>query len=273
MNSIVFIGRTVLESEGTSGFQRVGGSLFNTLLHLQSIAHPENFHFITNSSPALEPGFVQLKVRVHRINFTMTPLEFYENGYLSSSQDQLLDQQWTTSHLKAYEDYITSASIVVLDMYRADFILYVSRTNPRARIFLTGTSAELIRSIRPFAAKVSVLKIDTRQTKSLTNITVHDLLDCGMVQRELQEMGFRQAVVTLNRLGSYYFTEEENGHYHSRIISRNAFTHAGDAFFAGMIYAAMHGSALSIMALEGIHQSGNFIKKIMEANEAKEKIL
>lgn len=266
MNQIIFIGRTVLESEGPYGAKRVGGSLFNTLLHLQETASPDTIKYITNSSPVLDDGFTALKMSVLKIPFAITPTELYENGYLASSQDAGLDQVWTIQHLKQYEDAISSANIIVMDMYRVDFIVYVSRINPRARIVLTGTSSELIGSIKPFAGKIHILKIDMRQAKAISNVTIHDLVDCGLVQMRLREIGFHNVVITLNRLGTYYFTDDENGHYHSKIISRKAFTHSGDAFFAGMIYALSHGSSLSITALEGIHQSGNFIKRIMDTS-------
>lgn len=273
MNPIVFIGRTAIESNPSASIRRVGGSLFYTLLHLQTLTTPDNMQFITNTSSQIEADFQRLKCKVHRIQFPMTPTETYENGYLVACDDYMLDQQWTLSHLKPFEDTINNASIIVMDMYRADFIVYVSRINPRARIFLTGTSASLIRSIRPFAPKIAVLKIDMKQARALTNITIHDLVDCGLVQRQLKDIGFHQAIITLNRLGCYYFSDDDNGHYHSKIVSRNAFIHAGDAYFAGMIYAALHGSPLSIMALEGIHQSGHFIRQLMEDAEARKELL
>lgn len=264
MNQIVFIGRTVLESENTNGIQRVGGSLFNTLLTLEASASTDNIKFITNTSPLLEVGFQSLKSVILKIPFSITPLEQYESGYLVTSHDHGLDQVWTIQHLKQFDDAITAANIIVVDMYRVDFIVYITRINPRARVILTGTSSELIGSIKPFANKISILKIDMRQAKALTNVTIHDLVDCGLVQMQLRDLGFHNVVITLNRLGTYFFTDDDNGHYHSKIISRKAFTHSGDAFFAGMIYAMIHGSPLSIMALEGIHQSGNFIKRIMD---------
>ncbi len=176
----------------------------------------------------------------------------------------------TIEFLKSKLDFINSCDLVVIDTNWNSEIMNFLFNNITTKIFVDPVSTTKAKKIINFLDKITVLKPNLIEAKTLTNSNG----DCHTLVKKLNELGVKEVYLTMSQDGVCIGdTVIEN--YVGEIKNT---TGCGDAFLSGIIYGdllelsneekAKHGlAAASICAM-----SSNSISEHLNSESIKEKI-
>ncbi|MBU1141204.1 MAG: hypothetical protein KKG64_01650, partial [Firmicutes bacterium] len=118
-------------------------------------------------------------------------------------------------------------------------------------------STQKAQKIKPYYAKIQMLKLNLMEAKSLSQLGCETKMDIEEIGIYFMNQGIKEIFITLGDKGAYYFDGKNHHFMTGRNIPIENTTGAGDAFFAGVIYAKEHqlnplscGMAASIITLQ-----------------------
>ncbi len=139
--------------------------------------------------------------------------------------------------LRKHHELIYTADILVIDANLSDETLSYIFKNYALPIYVDLVSSAKAVKFMPYLSKIHTIKINPLEGKALT--AFDDPLQIGQV---LLNKGIQNIYLTLGKEGSYHFTADQTDFYH-KILDHKIVndTGAGDAFYAGTIFAELLG--------------------------------
>lgn len=202
--------------------------------------------FITALTPGVWHDFIQnslpQEVRLEAMTIS-TPSSYVE--LLDQHHDLFLGlaamdalEQLEPKALSPMLVHLEKATELVLDLnFPAPMIDWLV-AHHKGLLFVEGTSAAKVSKIKPHLAKVHTLKVNDKEAFELTQ--KKSPVEQASI---LMDKGVKHVTITLGSDGVYYQNHTQERAYlpivsHPNIIST---TGAGDAYFAGLVYAHLKG--------------------------------
>lgn len=140
-------------------------------------------------------------------------------------------------HIKRRNGFISDANYIVIDTnLNYETIEYIVNTYKK-KIFVDTISSQKALKIKPLLNKIHTLKTNLLEAEALSNIKYKSKEDLNKIGKYFIDEGVKEIFITLGKDGAAYITEDN-------IVIKEPFktnvkntTGAGDAFFAGVIYA------------------------------------
>ena len=164
--------------------------------------------------------------------------EFHEDLVSVAAMDQLasLDIDEILKRKKIIED----AELIVMDtnlsLETMNFI--VNQFNQK--IYVDAISSQKAIKIKPYLSKIFGLKLNIIEAELLTGIHYETMDDLNKMGDFLLEHGVKEVFITLGDQGAYYTNLREAIFRNAVPVKIKNSTGAGDAFFAGVIYAKLN---------------------------------
>jgi pseudouridine kinase len=164
--------------------------------------------------------------------------EFHEDLVSVAAMDQLasLDIDEILKRKKIIED----AELIVMDTNLSfetmDFIV----SQFKHKIYVDAISSQKAIKIKPYLSKIFGLKLNIIEAELLTGIHYETMDDLNKMGDFLLEHGVKEVFITLGDQGAYYTNLREAIFRNAVPVKIKNSTGAGDAFFAGAIYAKLN---------------------------------
>ncbi len=189
-----------------------------------------------------ESSQIGLKLSVIEVDTTPSYIaifdEFHEDLVSVAAMDQLdsLDSQEIMKRKKMIED----ADILVMDTNLSTETMDLIFNQFKKMIFVDAISSQKAIKIKPFLSKIFCLKLNVIEAELLTGIHYQTMDDLNQMGDMLLERGVKEIFITLGDQGAYYTNLREAIFRNAIPVKIKNSTGAGDAFFAGAIYAKMN---------------------------------
>lgn len=136
-----------------------------------------------------------------------------------------------------HSNLIESADIVVLDANLSENALAYLFNNYKKTFYVDLISSAKAYKFLPYISRIHTLKINEIEGKKISNRD--NPYDIG---QELLNQGLKSVYLTMGRNGAYNFTSMQTDFYQKSFDTKmHNDTGAGDAFFAGIIFAEQKG--------------------------------
>jgi len=154
------------------------------------------------------------------------------------------------------ENIIKKADLLILDTnFNSDILSYIFDI-ANAPIYVETISTNKANKIKPYYNKIHMLKMNLIEAKSLSGLECKTIQDVETIGSFFHKKGVKKIFITMGKKGAYFY--DGNQHHFTNsvktVISNT--TGAGDAFFAGVIFAEINqlnplacGIAASIITL------------------------
>ncbi|VEU82495.1 carbohydrate kinase family protein [Acholeplasma hippikon] len=219
---------------------------------------------------------INLKLSYQQISQTPTYLAVHnKNGEMvvavsAMEEFEKLNENFILKHSKLIED----ADIVVLDANLSESALSFLFKNYKKTYYVDLISSHKAYKFLPYISKIHTLKINEVEGKKISN--KENPYDIG---QELLNQGLKSVYLTLGKNGAYNFTNKQTDFYQKSFESKmQNDTGAGDAFFAGVIFAEQEninplktGTILAHMTLQTKDTVNKKIKPSLVMSLVKEK--
>lgn len=153
-----------------------------------------------------------------------------------------------------------SADIIILDTNYSIEVLSLIFEHALVPIYVEAISTQKALKIKPFYDKIQLLKLNLVEAETLSGIKAEAEINIKKIGHYFYEQGVKETVITLGHKGAYYFDGLNHQFMTGKKIEIKNTTGAGDAFFAGVVYAKVKnldllscGVAASIITLKDEH--------------------
>lgn len=154
------------------------------------------------------------------------------------------------------EKFNASDFVIVDTNYSSEILSYLF-DHVNKPIYVEAISTKKASKIASFYSKMQLLKVNLGEAESLSGIKGKFQADIKKIGSYFYEQGVKEIIITLGSKGAYYYNGVQHQFKDGRKIEIRNTTGAGDAFFAGVIYAKVHqlnqlscGIASSIITLK-----------------------
>jgi pseudouridine kinase len=186
-----------------------------------------------------ESEIIHLKLSVIDVETTPSYIaifdEFKEDLVSVAAMDQLaaLDKE----EIMKRKDLIENADVLVMDTNLSHETMDFVFNQFKKMIFVDAISSQKVIKIKPFLSKIYGLKLNLIEAELLTGITYEKMDDLNKMGDMLLERGVKEVFITLGDQGAYYTNLREAVFRNAIPVKIKNSIGAGDAFFAGAIYA------------------------------------
>lgn len=135
---------------------------------------------------------------------------------------------------------INQADLLILDTNFNQNVLFFIFNEVKIPIYVDAISTHKAQKIKPFYHKMHMLKLNLIEAKTLSGIDCKKKEDIEDIGNYFFKQGVKEIFITLGDQGAYFFDGKTHQFISGRKIKVENTTGAGDAFFAGIIYAAEH---------------------------------
>ncbi len=150
-------------------------------------------------------------------------------------------EKMTVNQVADKLESLQAADLMIIDTnYNHEVLSYVFE-QVKAPIFIEAISTIKAEKLRPFYAKIQLLKLNLVEAQSLSDIKVETKADINKIGSYFYQKKVKEILITLGDQGAYYFDGKNHQFMNGRNIKIVNTTGAGDAFFAGAIYAKING--------------------------------
>ena len=182
-------------------------------------------------------------------------LDEHKDMYVSiAAMDEL--EQISLEQMKEKESIIKQADLLIVDTnFNSEILKYVFDI-AQAPIYVEAISTNKAQKIKPFYHKIHMLKMNLIEAKTLSNLECKTYEDIKHIGSFFHSQSVKEVFITMGKKGAYYY--DGSTHHFSKSVKTNILntTGAGDAFFAGVIFAQINqlnplscGIAASIITL------------------------
>ncbi len=155
-----------------------------------------------------------------------------------AAMDEL--EQINVEQIKKKLGTINKADLLILDTNFNQAVLSYIFNEIKIPIFVDAISTHKAQKIKPFYAKMSMLKLNLYEAKTLSGLDCQTKEDIEHIGAYFFNQGIKKVFITLGDQGAYTFDGKTHQFISGRKISIVNTTGAGDAFFAGVIFALEH---------------------------------
>jgi pseudouridine kinase len=143
--------------------------------------------------------------------------------------------------LSLREDYIKPADLIVIDTnVSEDTIKYVLET-AKVPVYVDTISSQKALRVAKFLNHISLLKMNLIEAEAISNMSLQSGYKIEDLGDYFIQAGVLEVMITLGAEGAYYQSKSEKSFLKPHPVAVKNTTGAGDAFFAGVIFAQMHG--------------------------------
>lgn len=258
---ILLIGTSWHEEDQNSSSFVTGGNIYHTARFLSQMVNPGQIDLITNSSPLISADLEQLKVNLHLLPTSTTPIFSLPMKFQNLEK---LTNELPISSFESFAAIIQLASIIVIDLIRPELISFVNQINPKALLIVDAISPNITQNLKKISLLPFLVKMNRPQAATLVGNPIFSVEDLVDSRNLLKSWGIRRAIITLTKEGAFFFDEDIDGMQPAMVITRKTFSLAGNAFLAGVIYAIRITRDLSIITNQGLEKSANYIRQQVE---------
>lgn len=183
---------------------------------------------------------VMLKLSMIQMEHTPTYLsilnEDHDNVVAIAAMDEI--EHVTKDDMKVRDISFQNADLIVLDTnLNRDTLSYIFNTYDKP-FYVDVISCRKAERIKPHFRKITALKMNRLEAQHLSGML--DEKDPEVLAKYFLTQGVKEIYITLGKDGSYFMSKEEAHQYpSSHVVAKNT-SGAGDAFFAGVIYAKLN---------------------------------
>ena len=163
--------------------------------------------------------------------------EFHEDLVSVAAMDQLASLD--ADEILKRKKIINDAEVIVMDTNLSFETMDVIFDQFKQKIFVDAISSQKAIKIKPYLSKIFGLKLNIIEAELLTGITYETMKDLNKMGDMLLERGVKEVFITLGDKGAYYTNLREAIFKNAIPVQIKNSTGAGDAFFAGAIYAKL----------------------------------
>ncbi len=132
-----------------------------------------------------------------------------------------------------------NADIIVVDTnLNQETLAYIFDTYKKP-FYVDVISCRKADRIKPHLHRITALKMNMLEAQYLSGMLEEDSPE--VLAKHFLSQGVKEIYITLGKKGSYYMDKDQATHYPSTMITAKNTSGAGDAFFAGVIYAKIKG--------------------------------
>lgn len=170
-------------------------------------------------------------------------------------------------HLIKHQAVLDKNELIVIDAALPDEIItYLLDKHRHQRIFVDPVSIKKARSIKAHIGKFDTLKCNEMEAQYLSGIDITDKESLEKAASHLLTKGLKNIFITRGKKGVYFQNSSEKGYIKSFATSIKNATGAGDAFTAGIVYAALKGYDLQKAALIGNAMASIALQSVSAVN-------
>ncbi len=163
----------------------------------------------------------------------------------------------SVEQIKEKELFIKQADLLVLDTNFNQNVLSYIFDIATAPIYVEAISTKKAQKIKTHYHKIHTLKMNLIEAMSLSGLDCKTSKDIERLGEYFYNLGVKEVYITQGKKGAYVFNGLKHQFSKARNVSVLNTTGAGDAFFAGIIYAKINqlnpfacGMAASIITLD-----------------------
>lgn len=149
-------------------------------------------------------------------------------------------QSMTKDEILRYVSFLDEADILVMDTNLSEDVLSYFLNKYQHKIYIDAISGQKAVKLRGLLSYIHTLKLNFIEAKTLAGFgddTKEGLLRLGQY---FIHQGLDEVYITLGEKGAFYQNREESLFQKPMPVTIQGATGAGDAFFSGVIYAAIH---------------------------------
>lgn len=157
--------------------------------------------------------------------------------------DMAIIEKLGPDQMESCRQMLDRANLIVLDTnLRDDTLGWLANTFSGRPIIVDTVSATKARKIKPYLAAIHTLKANRDEAEALSGLSARTQADRRKLATWIHNKGVQRFFITLGKGGVFYSDGNTQGNEKprtSRLALRNA-GGAGDAFLAGIAYAALN---------------------------------
>ena len=171
------------------------------------------------------------------------------------------------NHLLNNQAVLNKNELIVIDAALPDEIItYIVDKYNHRRLFVDPVSIKKAQSIKDHIGKFDTLKCNEMEAQYLSDINITDKASLEQAANYLLSKGLKNIFITRGKDGAYYQNAYQKGYVNSLATRIESATGAGDAFTAGIVYAALKGYDLKKAAWIGNVMASIALQSISAVN-------
>lgn len=185
---------------------------------------------------------VNLKLSVIEAETTPTYIsimdEHRDTVVAIAAMDQIL--LLTKEEIEKRSTLLNQADIILIDTNLSEDALNYIFTHYKKPIYVDAISGPKAIKVKPFLPFIRGLKMNTIEASLISGITYQNQQDIEQLGTYFIKQGVQEVYITLGSEGSFYMNKDIFFYKEAIKVNIQNTTGAGDAFFAGVIYAKIH---------------------------------
>ena len=185
------------------------------------------------------------------IGLTMCPIAIVETPLYVSVMDEkgedligvaVMDAitKLTTSEILRFEQKIDQADLLVMDTNLSEDVLAYFLERYKHKVYIDAISGQKAIKLKNLLSKIHTLKVNLIEAKTLAGFGDASIESIQKLGSYFIEQGIKQIYITLGEHGAFHANKDQVIFRQAPHVHIVGATGAGDAFFAGVIYAAVH---------------------------------
>jgi len=135
---------------------------------------------------------------------------------------------------------LNQADLILVDTNLSEDALEYVFHHFNKPIYVDAISGPKAKKLKPFLSNVTGLKMNTIEAALISDIEYHSKKDIKKLGEYFIKQGVQEVYITLGSEGSFYMNRDQSFYRDAVHVPIRNTTGAGDAFFAGAIYAKIH---------------------------------
>ncbi len=183
---------------------------------------------------------VMLKLSIIQTEHTPTYIailnEEFDNVVAIAAMDEI--ELVSKDDMKVRDNSFQNADIIVVDTnLNQETLAYIFNTYDKP-FYVDVISCRKADRIKPHLRKITALKMNRLEAQYLSGMLEED--DPAVLAKHFLSQGVKEIYITLGKEGSFFMDKENAVQYPSTPIVAKNTSGAGDAFFAGVLYAKIN---------------------------------
>lgn len=189
--------------------------------------------------------------QANEIGLTICPITIKETPLYVSIMDHegedlvgvaVMDEieKMTKEDILIYQQWLDDADIIVMDTNLSSEVLTYFLKRYQEKVFIDAISGQKAIKLKQGLPYIHTLKLNLIEAKTLAGFGDDTIESIKQLGHYFLEQGTKTIYLTLGQRGAYVFTKDKVLYHQAIKTSIVGATGAGDAFFAGVIYAAIH---------------------------------
>lgn len=210
-------------------------------------------------------------------------LEDKDGEVCAAVSDMKIFDEMDSDFIEERLDILNSAKLCVLDTNLPKETLKFIAYNVNVPLFVDAVSVKKSDKIRSIMGKINTLKLNRLEAENLSGIEITDSESVSKAANEILKMGVGQVFITMGSKGVHYKNLLTESTLYAKEVQVKNVTGAGDTFFAGAIWANLHGydinkmayygQAAAVVALKSEHAGADDLTEASILNENEEDII